>query len=70
MASAAGPIVSNLETGNGAGQPQPLAEESIEFLQREIELLKRRIVEERQKLCDKTIVQVTIFFSISDDVDK
>ena len=71
MASAAGPVGGNNDGGNGvnAGSQQPPPpppqqqqqlppEESIEFLQREIELLKRRIVEERLKLCDKTIVQV------------
>ena len=55
--------------GNAGGQqqqqqqqqqqlPPPPAEDSIEFLQREIEQLKRRIVEERFKLGDKSIVQV------------
>lgn len=33
-------------------------EMSIEDLQKEIERLKKRIVEERQKLCDKSVVQV------------
>lgn len=33
-------------------------EMSIEDLQKEIEMLKKRIVEERLKLCDKTVVQV------------
>jgi hypothetical protein len=63
MASAAGPVGGNNDGGNGVnagGQPQVPPEDSIEFLQREIELLKRRIVEERLKLCDKTIVQVII----------
>ncbi len=31
---------------------------SIEELQKEIEQLKKKIVEERAKLCDKTVVQV------------
>ena len=33
-------------------------EMSIEDLQKEIEVLKRRIIDERNKLCDKTVVQV------------
>lgn len=33
-------------------------EPSIECLQKEIEMLKKRISEERQKLCDKTTAQV------------
>lgn len=35
-----------------------LQEDSIEGLQKEIEQLKRRIVEERMKLCDRTVGQV------------
>ena len=59
MASAAGVGGPN-NGGSAAGgqQHQPPPEDSIEFLQREIEHLKRRITEERQKLCDKSIIQV------------
>ena len=31
---------------------------SIEDLQKEIEMLKKKIIDERLKLCDKTVVQV------------
>ncbi|XP_040567334.1 guanine nucleotide-binding protein subunit beta-5 [Lepeophtheirus salmonis] len=48
----------NNEDVGGVAQPPP-PEESIESLQKEIELLKRRIIEERQKLADKTLCQVT-----------
>jgi len=34
--------------------------ESVESLQAEIEQLKRKIAEERSKLCDKTVAQVGI----------
>ena len=64
MASAAGGS-NNGGGGNAGGQaqqhpPPPPPEESIEFLQREIEHLKRRITEERQKLGDKSIIQVRV----------
>ncbi len=64
MASAAGVGggPNNGGGGNAGGQQQqqhlPPPEDSIEFLQREIEHLKRRITEERHKLCDKPIIQV------------
>ncbi len=54
-------------SGSTAAAPAPVGasssssssgEPSIESLQQEIEQLKRRIVEERQKLCDKTTAQV------------
>ena len=64
MASAAG-VGGGPNNGGAGGQqqqqpqhPPPPPEDSIEFLQREIEHLKRRITEERQKLCDKPIIQV------------
>ena len=64
MASAAGPIVSNNDGAGGNGVAvgiPPSGEESIEFLQREIEVLKRRLVDERHKLGDRTIVQVHFY---------
>ena len=65
MASAAGVGGPNNGGGGGAAaggqQHQPPPEDSIEFLQREIEHLKRRITEERQKLCDKSLIQVQHF---------
>ena len=48
----------NNNNGNMQQQQQQQPEESIEFLQREIEHLKRRIVEERFKLGDKSMIQV------------
>ena len=48
---------SNMQQQQQQQQQQP-PEESIEFLQREIEHLKRRIVEERFKLGDKSMIQV------------
>ena len=66
MASAAG-VGGGPNNGGAGGQqqqqqqhPPPPPEDSIEFLQREIEHLKRRITEERQKLCDKPIIQVYV----------
>ena len=53
--------VANNNNNNGnmqQQQQQQQPEESIEFLQREIEHLKRRIVEERFKLGDKSMIQV------------
>ena len=52
--------MSGVGVGGGVDNLPPPGEESIEFLQREIELLKRRIVDERHKLGDKAIVQVRI----------
>jgi hypothetical protein len=62
MASAAGVGGPNNGGGGSAAggqQHPPPPEDSIEFLQREIEHLKRRITEERLKLCDKSIIQVS-----------
>jgi len=72
MASAAGVGggPNNGGGGNAGGQQQqqhpPPPEDSIEFLQREIEHLKRRITEERQKLCDKPIIQVDLILDKTD----
>lgn len=46
-------------TGSAGGGAQQTEEPSIEDLQREIEHLKRKIAEERAKLCDKTTAQVS-----------
>ena len=48
----------NMQQQQQQQQQQQPPEESIEFLQREIEHLKRRIVEERFKLGDKSMIQV------------
>jgi len=45
--------------------PAQLPEDSIEYLQKEIENLKKRITEERLKLCDKSIVQVNRCISLN-----
>ena len=52
MASSSGTDTKN-DAANAATD-----EMSIEDLQKEIEVLKRRIIDERNKLCDKTVVQV------------
>jgi hypothetical protein len=58
--SSAGANMNGGGGGGEAGGQAAVPEESIEFLQREIELLKKRIVDERQKLYDKAIVQVRL----------
>jgi guanine nucleotide-binding protein subunit beta-5 len=56
MASASGASADS--SGKALEAANATEDLSIEDLQKEIEQLKRRIVEERQKLCDKTVVQV------------
>jgi len=52
-------IASSSSPGNAVSSTSgTLQEDSIEGLQKEIEQLKRRIVEERMKLCDRTVGQV------------
>jgi len=56
MASGGGDISKGEATNSGSGNSEDI---SIEDLQKEIETLKKKIIEEREKLKDKTVVQVS-----------
>ena len=46
-------------TNSGSGNSEDI---KIEDLQKEIETLKKKIIEEREKLKDKTVVQVKEYY--------
>ena len=50
------PSLQGEATNSGSGNSEDI---SIEDLQKEIETLKKKIIEEREKLKDKTVVQVS-----------
>lgn len=56
IAASSSPVVTGSNASTSASGT--LQEDSIEGLQKEIEQLKRRIIEERNKLCDRTVGQV------------